>query len=95
MLNHQFLMKVPLDGDKLLGLRSVRKQKTVEDEIGLPRGRLSSFERGTVRATIKEVKALANFYRVQPEVLIGQNVKIEAANLYCLLYVHMEFEKQT
>lgn len=69
-------------GRRVKGLRESNKltQDTLADALGYSRGTLGELERGTDRAGISLVVALADYFKVPVDWLLGRDIPQSAAH---------------
>jgi transcriptional regulator with XRE-family HTH domain len=67
------MQTIPVNKNKLRELRKAvnKQQHEVEDELGIPRGRLTQYECGRADANPDHVTKLAIYYKVNPALLIS------------------------
>lgn len=82
-----YRIKLPLDGRFLKALRAGRNQRTLEQDMSLPRGKLSQYERAICVAPIDHIKTIAKFYGVKPTEILSQGGR-NAIQQLIKLYEH-------
>jgi len=77
------LLNKNLIGSRLIELRKIKKltQKEVADGIGCLRSTLSNIELGKKPASLDMVIALADFYEVPIDYLLGRDLKVKDVNI--------------
>jgi transcriptional regulator with XRE-family HTH domain len=84
-------------GNHLRELREQKglKQREVEDAIGIPRMRLSLYERNNSPVSLYHLNKLARFYEVEPKTLVSTESLIKTAELTLELMKFHGFRQAT